>query len=83
MGCRANFSAAAAIAAAVIVVVGTAAQAAVIAAAAEQDQQDDDPPDVTAAERIVAHKITSEFGFEWLCRSFHVIPWPRFCAEGN
>ena len=65
LGRRANFLAAAAVvvAAAVIVGVGSAAHAAVVAAAAEQNQQDDDPPDITAAEIIVAHKITSEFGF--------------------
>jgi hypothetical protein len=56
-------AAAAVVAAAVIVVVGSTAHAAVVAAAAEQNQQDDDPPDITAAEIIVAHKITSEFGF--------------------
>ena len=65
-----------------------ALQITVTAAVAEQQDQNDDPPPVVTAEAaadtvIIAHKITSEFGFEWLGRSFHVIPWPRFCAEGN
>ena len=61
------------VAAAVVVVCVAGTVAAVVAAAAEQDQQDDDPPDITAAEIVVAHKITSEFGIEWLSRSFHGI----------
>ena len=55
-----------------------------VAAVAEQKDQDDDPPPVVAAEAvtdavIVAHKITSEDGFE-LCCSFHGIPKDSFCA---
>ena len=53
-------AAAAVVVAATVVIAAAVVHRAVVAAAAEQDQQDDDPPDITAAERIVAHKITSE-----------------------